>query len=485
MRNRRQPLAVLALAALGGCSAPPVFQVAEVVEEPTCVAPERLPEDPVGRLGVLNVSEDALVRGAVHLLDLVASDDNQRLYATGWGGLLVFDITGDAPTVLGTYPDPLEQHQVALLPGDIVVTTDRDLGIQLVDASDPANMRWLIAVTLPDVSGVAAMGSVLVAVTHTGEIVLTDFTTPDRPTLLGRANLLGNPWEVVVEGTRAYVADNTLGVVVLDLSDPTSPVVVAEVPAVGGVEDVALGAGALYAAIGSKGVEVFDLTDPDAPVSVGTVDVGGSATQLGASADSLWVANFDGGVLLDLADPLAPSPAGFEPTEEWAMCVLPDPARPGHAWLCGWSYLLHVQASPTPGPEAVIEPATVTRPPGAGEVTFSVTNRGATPLSLVELSTEAEGVTLGELPGTLESGEAVELTVQTSDASPDTFSVCVVSEDADQPVQDVTVTTGEDLANQAVGDIAVDFALPDLDATTWRLSEQLGKPVLLVYFATW
>jgi peroxiredoxin len=32
---------------------------------------------------------------------------------------------------------------------------------------------------------------------------------------------------------------------------------------------------------------------------------------------------------------------------------------------------------------------------------------------------------------------------------------------------------------------APDFALTGLDGTVYRLSEQLGAPVLLAYFATW
>jgi hypothetical protein len=36
-----------------------------------------------------------------------------------------------------------------------------------------------------------------------------------------------------------------------------------------------------------------------------------------------------------------------------------------------------------------------------------------------------------------------------------------------------------------VGDPAPDFALEDLHGARWRLSEQLGHPVVLTYIATW
>jgi len=44
---------------------------------------------------------------------------------------------------------------------------------------------------------------------------------------------------------------------------------------------------------------------------------------------------------------------------------------------------------------------------------------------------------------------------------------------------------GESGTGVALGNDAPDFVLEDLDGNSHRLSEQLGHPVVLVFFATW
>ena len=52
-----------------------------------------------------------------------------------------------------------------------------------------------------------------------------------------------------------------------------------------------------------------------------------------------------------------------------------------------------------------------------------------------------------------------------------------------EPTLTLTLTAG--VVGDYLGQAAPDFALTDLNGDTHRLSEQLGAPVLLAYFATW
>ena len=61
--------------------------------------------------------------------------------------------------------------------------------------------------------------------------------------------------------------------------------------------------------------------------------------------------------------------------------------------------------------------------------------------------------------------------------------LCLASDDPDQPTLETPVIAGD--FGEHVGQPAPDFELPDLDGQPHVLSEQLGQPVLLAYFATW
>ncbi len=64
-------------------------------------------------------------------------------------------------------------------------------------------------------------------------------------------------------------------------------------------------------------------------------------------------------------------------------------------------------------------------------------------------------------------------------------SICIASNDPDEPLQYVALTSGNQDSNPSLGAMATDFVLTGLDGQTYQLSQQLGHPVVLVYFATW
>ena len=64
-------------------------------------------------------------------------------------------------------------------------------------------------------------------------------------------------------------------------------------------------------------------------------------------------------------------------------------------------------------------------------------------------------------------------------------SLCFSSNDPNAPIRDVEVASSSSMTNVAIGQPASDFVLNDLDGNSHRLSDQLGKPVVLSYFATW
>ena len=77
------------------------------------------------------------------------------------------------------------------------------------------------------------------------------------------------------------------------------------------------------------------------------------------------------------------------------------------------------------------------------------------------------------------------MSVAYTGSSAESISVCVATDDPDEPEWMLEVTTGAVGTNTGMGTEAPDFTLSDLDGVSHTLSDQRGKPVVLVYFATW
>ncbi|MFN7146018.1 MAG: aminotransferase class IV, partial [Myxococcota bacterium] len=112
---------------------------------------------------------------------------------------------------------------------------------------------------------------------------------------------------------------------------------------------------------------------------------------------------------------------------------------------------------------------------GVRSIGQALHNRGGGPLRLLGASGEGLAVEAGALE--VPAGGRVDLRV-TGDGA----TLCLATDDPDAPVRTFAVTPE---GAPPVGEPAPDFALPDLDGVEHRLSEQLGNPVLLAYFATW
>jgi hypothetical protein len=62
---------------------------------------------------------------------------------------------------------------------------------------------------------------------------------------------------------------------------------------------------------------------------------------------------------------------------------------------------------------------------------------------------------------------------------------CLATNSAGHPSLHVPISTTKSGSSLALGSQAPDFTLKDTAGVSHQLSAQLGKPVLLVYFATW
>jgi len=442
-----------------------------------CSAPSDLGEDPVTLTDSVLPGEHG---GLYEMVDIELSGG--LAYAVGQGGLVILDPTPGAAAVLGSGVSD-RFHRVEPIEDGYVALTHRDRGLTIVDVSDPTQPELVAMVGGSGWEGMAyADGRLYVTVRNEGVRVF-DVTDPASPQSVGDGAGLSAPWELSKPRNGwIYAADNTLGVVPIDISDPDAPVVGEPVDLGSAVLHVTVDGDHLYASAGGAGVVVFDLADPARPAPIVTLPTGGSVVMTAVADGLLYAADHTGLVAWDVSDPSAPVPVGREETPQFALGVA---AAEDVAWIADWTALegwaVHRDAG---SPEADLSSMSLLLAAEGGTKEVEVANLGGGDLHLLGATTSDDRLVVEASTDTLAPGEIGTLRLTfASDGDALDATVCLATDDPDGPLVTLDVATGSD--DPYVGLPAPDFALPGVDGETYRLSEQLGHPVMLVYFATW
>ena len=462
-----------------------------------CNAPSNLPQDPLTRTGRTALMVD---RGVIHMLDIEQDPATGVIYLIGSGGL--FSVQGNDnsyrqlgsvnPRIRGTGGGGggggrgASYHKVKVLGQGMVAVSNRDQGVAFVNASDPSNMVSTTSLVIPNAAGMNVSGNYLFISTHSSEIITVDISSPSSPQQVASFTLpAGNPWDLVISGNRAYVADNTLGIIVVDITNPTSLSVIGMVSAAGAVQDLSIADGHLFAATGVSGIEIFSISNPDAPQSVSRIEYGSSIVSVSASDGYAWGATHEDIVVANVSNPSAPMPIGTQYTDSWAMAVWSNGAT---GLLANWTnFEAHTVNTQASAPETDPSLSNVYFYEGSTTVEVRVFNRGNSDLIISGANIDDTRFTLELDRNVIPPGQSATFTVSfEDDGNPVNTNLCIASNDPDEPIQNVSLTTSNTGSDISVGQDAIDFSLPNLEGTqNYRLSEQLGKPVVLVYFATW
>ncbi len=442
-----------------------------------CSAPSDLGDDPVTLTDSVLPGEHG---GLYEMVDIELSGG--LAYAVGQGGLVILDPTPGAASVLGSGVGD-RFHRVEPIGEGYVALTHRDRGLTIADVSDPTRPVQVASVSGSGWEGMAyADGRLYVTVRDEGVRVL-DVTDPASPGTVGEGAGLSAPWELSKPSDGwIYAADNTLGVVPIDISDPDALVIGDPVDLGSAVLHVTLDGDHLYAAAGGAGVVVLDLADPARPEPVVTLPTGGSVVMTAVADDLLYGADHTGLVVWDVSDPSAPIPVGREETPQFALGVA---AADDIAWIADWTALEGWAVDRDAGsPEVEISSMTVLLSADGGTTEIELANLGGGDLHLLGATTSDDRLAVEATADTLAPGETATLRLTFAGDGEDLdATVCLATDDPDGPLVVLDVGTGSD--DPYVGLAAPDFALPGIDGETYRLSEQLGHPVMLVYFATW
>ena len=504
MRSRQLVFfALVALSGLVGCGQAPTGDDSAISNGggEWTLLPEQCEErsdvgaDPLERVG--EVFFDQQDAGFLcELLQVAVDPDRQLAYAVGQGGLLAFDVSDPtAPEFKGRYAGFGRFYHVAVGADETVYVTHRDAGLQVIDVSDVTAMTKVADHHGDLWEGLALYGDWLYVVTLSGELIPFDVSSPQDIEAGTPVEGLSSGRLIAVGDGVAYVADGTLGLVPVDLSDPSAPVILDAVESGSGAQDVVVGDGVVYLAIGGSGIEIFDTSSPLSPVSLGTMEMSASITGLAIDGERLWAVSHESVVLLDVSTPTAPTFVNAEETTQWSMQVA---AADGSAFLAEWGYFSAYSAtteSLAPHLELSRDEVYLSSE-GASEI-VRVQNLGGADLEISgarvwtgssgqdESRVTEERVQVRVSDEVVASGAYADLEIRFDGGEDLRALLCLESNDPDGSRTFAVLTVGESGTGAALGNDATDFVLEDLDGTSHRLSEQLGHPVVLVYFATW
>jgi hypothetical protein len=450
-----------------------------------CTEPSDLPQDPLTLVGAKQITQSNPGEFFVEIVDVELGPD-ELVYAAGQGGLVLYDFSDlDQVQDLGSWPSPQSHprfHRVEAITDGVVAATHRDQGLEFVDVSDTHQLALIEAVPGMGMEGMAAVGDRLYVSSRDGGLIrIFDVSDPSDPSELGPVSgMPSNTWELLdAEDGWLYAADQEEGLVPISLADPDAPSRGTALDLGVGVQHGVVHGDWIYAALGGNGVAVIDRSDPSAPVEVSRLSSGGSVVQVSVGDGLLWAADHDGIAVWSLQDPSSPSPLARETSDQFALAV----AAEGHsAYLGDWSWLgrwdLDTSVS---APEARLDRSQVAFETGGGTQLIQITNFGSD--TLVLSGATAEGLDIEVSTTELAPGESGRLRLTWAGGDSLESTLCLATNDPDEPLQQVQLIAGNTASY--LGSPAPDFTLKDLDGNTHKLSEQLGHPVVLAYFATW
>ncbi|HJN76324.1 MAG TPA: hypothetical protein QGF58_20515 [Myxococcota bacterium] len=451
----------------------------------SCEAPADLPDDPLVWMGYDKKGKDE--PGPARFAEWVDLDlDGDDAYAVGQGGLGIFDISDvSAPEFVTWFPeedDHARYHRVEVLGDGILALSHRDTGLTVAIRDSAGTWQQHNPVLESGLEGLAWSDPILYTTVRGEGVRAYDFTDPENPELLTTVAGPETTWDLseIIEGW-TYAADNAGGVYPIDVSDPGNPVVHDPVPVDGATLHVEATADYLYVSNGGYGVRVLERSDPSAPTEVALVETGGSVLMTDTADGRLWAADHTGVALFDISDPTNPTWLAREVSEQFALAI---GASGDVGWVGDWNYFSSFQWTGAEAGELSMSDQEIVLPAEGGSTEVRVTNRGAGVLELSGATVDSDEVTVEVSGSLLDSGQSALIRLTYGGGDDLSATLCVASNDADGPTQERELISGVD-SGSYIGATATDFTLRDLEGNSHTLSEHLGHPVVLAYFATW
>ena len=186
---------------------------------------------------------------------------------TGYGGETAVDVSGGAPTVIGSLLYP---NDVGLCVQVSVNTLFMGLSdsLKAVNVTNPASPVLLASLAIPT-NTLAISGTTLFAGTVDNRLLVFNVANPAAPQQIGSATLPATAVNMIIAGTLLFVADGPQGMLIFDVSNPASPTKLSQFTPSAPIWDIGISGTTALVAADSLGLLSLDVSNPMQVTQVG------------------------------------------------------------------------------------------------------------------------------------------------------------------------------------------------------------------------
>ena len=354
--------------------------------------------------------------------------------------------------------------------------------VNIANPSNPQNLGSESGTNNLILENLDAEGNLLAVAAHEDGVLLYDISNPNNLNLLSTISS-DNAWSVRLYNGYAYIADDQ-SVKIYDVSNATAPNFLNTIETTNAVKDIALTNLYMYVAIGSDGVNIYDLSDPGLPIFLDTFDTNTMANRISPFNGKLAVSDWDDVDVLEW-DGLNLNWVGYKNTGNRTMAIA---TKDNFIYSAEWASVQAFEFGVVSGPDVDLSTLELNYPyvedGDSYSMSVQVMNNGQSTLIIEDDYTTNSDFQVVNGFSSLQPGQSQVVEIIYNASSLNSAGVYrIYTNDTDEPLVMCEVNGNIDGAN--MGEPAIDFELDYVANGTgsFMLSDQLGKVVVLAFFA--
>ena len=358
-------------------------------------------------------------------------------------------------------------------------------GLYVVDISNPSNPQNLGRVSGTNnliLENLDAENNLLAVAAHADGVLVYDISDPQNLELKSIINCV-NAWCARIKDGYVYIGDG-INLMIYDISVSSNPIFINQIETSNAIKDIALSQSFMYVAIGSDGVNIYDNSDPQNPIILDNYNTNTLANRISPFENKLAVSDWDD---IDILEWNGSSfdKVGYKNTGNRTMAVA---TKENYIYSAEWASVQAFQFGPVDGADIDLSTLELNYPfvnnGDSYSLSLEVFNNGNSSLIIQDdYVTNSEFEVINNLSD-LEPGQSQIVEIIYNASSNNSAGVYrIYTNDSDQPL--VMCETNGNIDGANIGEPAIDFELNYIanGDGSFRLSDQLGKIVVIAFFA--
>ena len=358
-------------------------------------------------------------------------------------------------------------------------------GLYVVDISNSSNPQSLGRVngtTNFILENLDADNNTLAVAAHEDGVLIYDISNPENLQLRSTINTT-NAWGVRLKDGYAYIADESL-VKIYNINNESNPIFINQIETSNAIKDIALTESFMYVALGSDGVDIYDFSNPENPTFLDNYNTNTLANRISPFQDKLAVSDWDDVDILHW-NGNSLDRVGYKNTGNRTMAIA---TKDNYIYSAEWASVQAFEFGQINGADIDLNTLELNYPYVEDGDSFSlsleVTNNGNSTLIIEDDYLTNNDFEIINPLNNLEPSQSQTVEIIYNASNINAAGVYrIYTSDSDEPL--VMCETNGNIDGANIGEPAIDFEL-DYVANgqgSFKLSDQLGKVVVIAFFA--